>query len=100
MDFRVYYTAIREKRAELGAQFSNGSCAVVSVNRANNGACEVTLDNAARLLVEGTHRLATDSEIDAFHADQGLRRAATGAGSLDSVRAQLGITARGKVGKE
>lgn len=99
MDFRVYYRAIREKRAELGAQFPNGCCAVVSVNRVNNGPVEVTLDNAARVLVEGTHRLANAGEIEAYNADQGLRRAASGGNSLDSVRAQLGIAARGKVGK-
>jgi hypothetical protein len=99
MEARTYYAAIREKQAALSAQFPNGCCAVVSVNPANNGPCEVTLNNAARLLVEGSHRLASAGEIEAYNANQELRRAASGGNSLDSVRAQLGVAARGKVGK-
>lgn len=66
---------VRAKRTELDAQYPEGYCVLVSVqsdtyNTKGGVPMEMPNDNAARHLVEGTHKLATDAELDAFRAAQ------------------------------
>jgi hypothetical protein len=74
VDFKSYYAAIREKQQVLSRQFSDGCCLVISVNTRNNGPCEVPVDIAARLLVEGTHCLASEGETHAFRQMREVNR--------------------------
>lgn len=70
MDFTVYYQAVRELRESLTQRFGADSIVVSVANIAQNsiagGVAEVTCGNAARVIVDGTHRLATDEEARAF----------------------------------
>jgi hypothetical protein len=59
--------------------------------------CEVTLDNAARLIVEGTHRLASKEEIQAFQEEQEFRRAPS-ADPLEAARKRFGLLTGTKKG--
>ena len=90
MNRTEYFGKIREQREALAKQFLDGSCLVISVKPVNNGPCGVTLDNAARLLVEGTHRIASDAEARAFHESMELKRAA-GPDPLETARRQFGL---------
>lgn len=59
--------------ATLAPQFPDGFCMVMSIaNRERNStagrAVEVTVKQAAKLIVEKTHRLATPDEIEVFRS--------------------------------
>lgn len=61
--------------AEITPQFPSGDCVLVSLdnptyNTVGGRAMEVSLDIAARHLVENTHRLAKPEEADFFHLEQ------------------------------
>jgi hypothetical protein len=71
MDIREHARAIREQREQLDLQFPSGCLFVTTVaNRMKNttaGAIsEVSTANAATGLVEGTLRIATDSEVESY----------------------------------
>jgi hypothetical protein len=90
-----YFSAIKQQLTALTSQFSDGACLVVSIaipgRRGTAGnICEVTLDNAARLLVEGTHRLASTEESHAFREEQQLKGAPNG-DPLEAARRQFGL---------
>ncbi|WP_321471140.1 hypothetical protein [uncultured Paludibaculum sp.] len=96
----------RAKRIELEAQFPSGDCVLVSVqsdthNTKGGLTMEAPVDNAARHLVEGTHRLATEDEIKAFRTAQAEQRKqiiAASIGQADLLRGLLtkAIDQRGK----
>jgi hypothetical protein len=79
--FSQYYSEIRAKTQELAEQFADDHCLVT----AGKTTCEVPVPLAARLLVEGTHRLASKEEQDAFHEAQRLNRPPIN--GLDAARA-------------
>ena len=79
--FSEYYTAVRQRRAELAKQFPSGDCLVVSKGTVT----EVPVPLAATLLVEGTHKLASESQIQEFHEAQRLNRPPIS--GLDAARA-------------
>jgi hypothetical protein len=86
MKFEQYYSNIRAQRQQLAGQFPDQCCLVV----AGGAVAEVPLDIAARLLVEGTHALATDAQARAFREAQIAARARSApATTLDEVRAQF-----------
>ena len=75
-----YHSAKREVFAGLSRQFPDGWCFITSVdtpgkNIKAGAVCSVTVDNAARCIVEGSHRLATDEEARAFRESQTAARA-------------------------
>jgi hypothetical protein len=100
--FAVYFEAIREQRKQLALQFSDGSCIVTSIRipgaHSTAGAvCEVTLDIAAKLLVEGSHRLASEQEACAFRATQEMNRVRGPlVDTLENARAQFAALMAGK----
>jgi hypothetical protein len=72
-----YRHDLNQKHVELATQFPNGYCYVMSLAVGNSTAgsvSEVSVLQAARLALEGTHRLATAEEIDAFHVTSRARQ--------------------------
>ena len=69
-----HYRAIRELRQELEAEYPDG----VFLARDGGDGAVTTADhgNAARCIVEGTHKLASEAQINAYREDQ-ARRART-----------------------
>ena len=92
MNFAKYYADIREQHAALAAQFPDGICHVVALTARPSAACQVTIEIAAKLLVEGTHKLADDSQVAEFQRDQAMRRAVTTGIGIEAARALFGIT--------
>ena len=81
MDLRAYYNDKHAKMAELEKSSPNGAVYVTSLfNRERNSQAGATLsatiENAARVITDGTHRLATQEEVDAFIKMQEKNRAA------------------------
>jgi len=91
--FEQYYSNIRAQRQQLAGQFPDQCCLVV----AGGTVAEVPLNIAARLLVEGTHKLASKTEQDAFRATQEMNRVATPlVSTLEAARAQFKALMAGK----
>ena len=79
MKTETYYTEIKKHLAVLAEQFPQGHCCLTSVANRDKGTVagnvtEVATDNAARCIAEGTHRLATDDEVAAWHEHQERNR--------------------------
>jgi hypothetical protein len=77
-----YYLSMKAKREELAGQFLKGDCLVTSVANLDHGStagnvAEVPVPLAARLLIEGTHRLSSKEEQTAFKDVQAKQRATT-----------------------
>lgn len=88
-----YYFNIREKCQELAGQFPDGCCLVTSAGTT----CEVPVTVAGRLLIEGSHTLATELEAQTFRATQAMNRATTAqVDSLANARAQFAALLGGK----
>lgn len=97
MDRTEFYSKKREVLESLSKQFPEGACLVISVNPGNNGPCEVLIDNAARLIVEGTHKLASEEECQSFHAAMATARASSlPVDGLESARALFATIQGGK----
>lgn len=95
MTSQQYYSDLRAKTNALAAQYPDGCLLVVSVANLLRGTtpgniCEVTVDNAARLILEGTHREATAEEIRAYEEGQEFRRAPV-SDPLETARRQFGL---------
>lgn len=75
MKTQAYYAELKKQVAALDEQFPQGFCLLTSVANRDKGTvagntCEVANDNAARCLVEGTHRLAAQEEVADWHEHQ------------------------------
>ena len=95
MTTQLYYQRIREKKADLANQFPKGFCLVVSVfnlgkNSTADTFCEVRVGDAARLITDETHRLASDDEAAAYYAAQDVQRIRNAQDTLARTRAQFG----------
>ena len=94
MNANTYYSDIRAQRAALDSQFPGGACLVTSLSLPGKGmlgnTCEVTTDNAARLIVEGSHRLASLEESHAFREQQEVKSAPQ-KDLLELTRIQFGL---------
>jgi len=71
MDLRAYFADKHAKMAELEKTSPGGVVYVTSLfNRERNSQAgstlSATVENAARVITDGTHRLATQDEVDAF----------------------------------
>jgi uncharacterized protein YggE len=91
MDARIYYQNIRARREELAARFPRGCCVAVSLpslstHATPGAACEVSTQIMARLITEGSHRLATDAETAAFHIEMDAERARRAPNSISRLR--------------
>lgn len=94
MDIQKYYQQVRLTREELTKQIPSGFCLVMSVanlekNSTAGNLCEVTVADAARLLTDGTHRLATPEEVDGHRSAQDKERARISAEAVDNARKQF-----------
>lgn len=74
MDIREKALLIRAKQADMERSYPDG-CVMVSLqsgtyNTTGGQTVEVPVESAARHLVEGTHRLASEAEIKAFRGNQ------------------------------
>jgi hypothetical protein len=86
-----YYANIREKCRELAGQFPEECCLVTSAGTT----CEVPVTVAGRLLVEGSHTLATELEAQTFREAQTAARArSVPASTLDEVKRLFAATMR------
>ncbi|HZT32683.1 MAG TPA: hypothetical protein VFA33_22525 [Bryobacteraceae bacterium] len=75
MKTEEYYGAVRQQTAALNERFPQGFCYLCSIANRDRGTVdgsvtEAANDNAARCLVERTHRLATDDEVAEWHGHQ------------------------------
>lgn len=80
MDIKSFVARMQEKRKELEGQYPKGYCLVQTVFNPNTNTvggvtCEVSVDQAARLITEGSHRLATKEEAEVFRKQQEDARA-------------------------
>lgn len=79
MKTEAYYAEIKKQTAALAEQFPQGFCLLTSVANRDKGTVagsvtEVANENAARCLVEQTHRMATDDEVAAWQDHQDRNR--------------------------
>jgi hypothetical protein len=74
-----YFTEIKKQTALLDLQFPGGDCLVSSLPQHGKGTadrvCEVPNSIGAKLLIEATHRLASDEETRAYRETQILQQA-------------------------
>ena len=75
MNLRTYFDDLHSKEAELVRNHPDGVVYVTSLfHREKNSTPGATLSaacrNAARVITDGTHRLATDEEVEKFHQRQ------------------------------
>jgi len=91
--FEQYYSNIRAQRQQLAGQFPDQCCLII----AGGTVAEVPLDIAARLLVEGTHALASDEQARVFREAQELTRARATTDPLEAARRQFGLLVKGDV---
>jgi len=71
MDIKQYYGDISKKRAELEEAYESGEVYLTSLfhREKNSTAGQVstaTPENAARVLVDGTHKLSSEDEVAAY----------------------------------
>lgn len=95
MNSQQYYSDLHAKTNALAVTHADGCLLVVSVANLLRGTtpgniCEVTVDNAARLLLDGTHREATAEEIRAYQEAQEFKRAPT-TDPLAAARKRFGL---------
>jgi hypothetical protein len=91
MNTETYYAALRQQRETLAPQHPSGFCLVMSLDNSQKNStpgnlCEVTVADAARLLMDGTHRVATADEFNAYKKQQGVERARIRKNDLDRTR--------------
>ena len=94
MDTQMYYAALREQRETLAKVNPSGYLLVISLddpqrNVTPGAVCEVSTADAARLLLDRTHRVCTPDEVQAYRDRQGATRARTQRDDLDRVREQF-----------
>jgi hypothetical protein len=82
MDLRSYFSDLHREQARLEKEFPDQEVYVTSVfHRERNSTAGRTLSasyrNAARVITDGTHRIATDDEVKAFHRLQERNRVNT-----------------------
>ena len=74
-NLRDRYLQEKAKLAELTAQYPEGYLVMMSVpsdtyNTKGGVTMEVPVDIAARCLMQATHRIATEAEVEAFRTNQ------------------------------
>jgi hypothetical protein len=79
MDTLKYIATLKANKVTLAEQYPQGCCLVVSVDNLEHNSvaghiCEVPTGQAARLLTESTHRLATKEETAAFRKEHDAKR--------------------------
>lgn len=91
MDTQMYYAALREQRETMAKANPSGYLLVISLddpqrNVTPGAVCEVSTADAARLLLERTHRVCTPDEVQAYRDRQGAERARIRKDDLDRTR--------------
>lgn len=96
-DRTIYWTSVRAQEAALRQQFhGHRDCHVTAIGPTPR-VVEVSLDNASRLLTDGSHRLSTEAEIAEYQRAMELRRAqqAQASGGLQQARALFAALGQG-----
>ena len=91
-DLKAFLAKQKETRAAMATKYPQGFCLVTSLatRRTLAGTIhEVSTDNAGSLLTEGTHRLATDAEIAAYHQKQNSERVRLATSQMEAARAHF-----------
>lgn|SRR5690242_17564318 len=75
MDLKRYFDDLRAKAAELEDKYPDGVVYVTSLfyrerNSTPGATATANYKNAARVITDGTHREATEEEIEAFQLQQ------------------------------
>lgn len=70
-----HYAAQNATLAKLQKQFPGQSDCYISSHKSPGRVTQVSLANAARLITDGTHRIATREEVAEFQKQQELARA-------------------------
>lgn len=94
-----YYAEKQRITATLAKQFPQGSCPVTSTGKqgAPGRVCMATVENSARLILEGTHRLATPQEFEAWQATMAMNKArSVPVNGLEAARALFAALQGGK----
>jgi hypothetical protein len=91
MNVQQYYAVLRTTQADLRQKFPQGFCLVTSVdsldaNSTPGTVSEVSVPMAAHWIVKGSHRLATEQELQAFAEGLEATRARLRAVSLEENR--------------
>jgi hypothetical protein len=100
--FQSYYAAIRQHTESLSKQCPDNAVLVVSVSapgsRATGGTvCEVSVPLAAKLVVEGSHGIASEAQAHAFRATMEMNRVRGPlVDTLENARAQFAALMAGK----
>lgn len=98
MDLQAYYRKIREKEAELAGD----SVVVISLETTDGGragvSTEVRKGQAARLVVDGKARVASEEEAAGFRAEQAARHEEAEEKAA-MARVQLAVMAEGQIKK-
>jgi hypothetical protein len=94
MDTQMYYATLRAQRETLAKAHPSGYLLVVSLddpqrNVTPGAVCEVSVGDAARLLIDRTHRVATPDEVNAYQNRQGVEQSRIRRDDLDRVREQF-----------
>lgn len=81
MDLKQYYIDLNQNQAKLEIQFPDGIVHVTSLfyrerNSTPGHTSSATHRNAARVITDGTHRVATEPEINDFYQRQEDQRLA------------------------
>lgn len=102
MNNAIYYATIRAKGDELTKQNPSGFCLIVSVhnlqkNSTAGNIAEVSNYNAARFITEGTHRVATDTEVQTYQQQQSSIRARNHNDELARLKEEFAAVTKGLV---
>lgn len=82
-----YYTKLTAKQAELRKLYPSGSLHIASVN--NGRVCGASIEVAARCIIEGSHRVTSEVEVQEHEKQMALLRAQStnAGGGIDQARA-------------
>jgi hypothetical protein len=99
MDFRKHFNEVSEQRKKLEQQFPQGFCYIVSLDNLGKGTTagsvsQVSVQLAAKFLVDATHELLDADDVLAHEAAEAERRKGIakddGAAIKRRVRSMLG----------
>jgi hypothetical protein len=79
---KMYWQQVRDVEARLPQDVFLTSIEDRFTGRAGGVVCEVDRASAARCVVDGSHRVATEEEIEAYRLDQDERKRAGQAAAL------------------
>jgi hypothetical protein len=91
-----YWAKVRELREKLKEQYPDGYCFLVSMHKLDKNTkggiiVQVSVDRAAELLADDTHRPPTKDELAAYQSAQERERERINAAELRKVKQNLSV---------